>query len=101
MELICFEHVYKTYGQGEGEVHALDDVSFSVKEGEFCVLLGASGAGKTTLLNLLGGMDRASAGTILFGAPGGRTFYRVKVPTLPGSGKGIAERQGCPSRGGI
>lgn len=33
MELICFEHVYKTYGQGEGEVHALDDVSFSVKEG--------------------------------------------------------------------
>jgi putative ABC transport system ATP-binding protein len=66
MELICFEHVYKTYGQGEGEVHALDDVSFSVKEGEFCVLLGASGAGKTTLLNLLGGMDRASAGTILF-----------------------------------
>ena len=66
MELICFEHVYKTYGQGEGAVHALDDVSFSVKEGEFCVLLGASGAGKTTLLNLLGGMDRASSGTILF-----------------------------------
>lgn len=67
MELIRFEHVYKTYGKGEGQVHALADVSFSVKEGEFCVLLGASGAGKTTLLNLLGGMDRVSSGTILFG----------------------------------
>ena len=66
MELIRFEHVYKTYGQGESKVHALENVSFTVEEGEFCVLLGASGAGKTTLLNLLGGMDRASSGTILF-----------------------------------
>jgi len=55
MELIRFEHVSKIYGHGESEVRALDDVSFSVQEGEFCVLLGASGAGKTTLLNLLGG----------------------------------------------
>lgn len=35
------------------------------------------------------------------GAPGGRTFYRVKVPTPPGSGKGIAKQQGCPPRDGI
>lgn len=66
MELIRFEHVSKIYGHGESEVRALDDVSFSVQEGEFCVLLGASGAGKTTLLNLLGGMDKATSGTILF-----------------------------------
>ena len=39
--------------------------------------------------------------TAFYCAPGGRTFYRVKVPTLPGSGKGIAEQQGCPPRGGI
>ena len=56
----------KIYGQGDGVVRALDDVSFSVEEGEFCVLLGASGAGKTTLLNILGGMDSATSGTILF-----------------------------------
>ncbi|MGN1024402.1 MAG: ABC transporter ATP-binding protein [Lachnospiraceae bacterium] len=66
MQLIRFEHVDKIYGQGESEVRALDDVSFTVEEGEFCVLLGASGAGKTTLLNLLGGMDRVTSGTILF-----------------------------------
>ena len=41
-------------------------VSFSICEGEFCVLLGASGAGKTTLLNLLGGMDEVTSGTIEF-----------------------------------
>ncbi len=66
MHLIAFQHVNKIYGQGDGVVRALDDVSFSVEEGEFCVLLGASGAGKTTLLNILGGMDSATSGTILF-----------------------------------
>ena len=66
MHLITFQHVNKIYGQGDGVVRALDDVSFSVEEGEFCVLLGASGAGKTTLLNILGGMDSATSGTILF-----------------------------------
>lgn len=66
MHFITFQHVDKIYGQGDGAVRALDDVSFSVEEGEFCVLLGASGAGKTTLLNILGGMDSASSGTILF-----------------------------------
>ena len=66
MHLITFQHVNKIYGQGDGVVRALDDVSFSVEEGEFCVLLCASGAGKTTLLNILGGMDSATSGTILF-----------------------------------
>ena len=66
MHLIAFQHVNKIYGQGDGVVRALDDVSSSVEEGEFCVLLGASGAGKTTLLNILGGMDSATSGTILF-----------------------------------
>jgi putative ABC transport system ATP-binding protein len=66
MSIIQFSHVKKTYGQGAGAVHAVDDVSFSIEEGEFCVLLGASGAGKTTLLNLLGGMDTVTEGTITF-----------------------------------
>ena len=66
MQLISFEHVNKVYGTGEGAVQALNDVSFSIEEGEFCVLLGASGAGKTTLLNLLGGMDTTTDGTITF-----------------------------------
>ena len=61
---IEFDHVSKLYGTSEVPVRALDDVSFSVQKGEFCVLLGSSGAGKTTLLNLLGGMDTVTSGSI-------------------------------------
>lgn len=62
---IRFNNVSKTYGEGNSLVFALKNVSFEIKEGEFCVLLGASGAGKSTLLNMLGGMDSVSGGEIL------------------------------------
>ena len=62
---ISFEDVCKDYSAGETVVHAADHVSFQIEKGEFCVVLGPSGAGKTTVLNLLGGMDRATGGTIL------------------------------------
>ncbi|WP_442957244.1 ABC transporter ATP-binding protein [Porcincola intestinalis] len=64
MAYIEFKHVSKLYGTHEVPVRALDDVSFSVEKGEFCVVLGSSGAGKTTLLNLLGGMDAVTSGSI-------------------------------------
>ena len=63
---IRFENVWKRYGSGSAQVDALAGVSFSLEKGEFCVLLGSSGAGKTTLLNLLGGMDSATEGRIVF-----------------------------------
>ena len=63
-EFITFEKVEKTYKVGEVEIHALKDVSFSIKQGEICVIVGASGAGKTTILNILGGMDTMSEGTV-------------------------------------
>ncbi len=66
MSYITFEKVCKTYGSGESRVFALRDVSFSIDEGEFAVLLGSSGAGKTTLLNMLGGMDFVTSGRITF-----------------------------------
>lgn len=63
-ENIRIEHISKIYNQGlENEVRALDDVSFSLMEGEFVIILGASGAGKSTLLNILGGMDSATSGS--------------------------------------
>lgn len=64
-DFIEFENVSKTYEMGEVAIHALDDVSFSIEEGEFVVILGASGAGKSTILNLLGGMDTATSGKIV------------------------------------
>ena len=61
---VSFSHVSKVYRTGEVEIRAADDVTFSVKKGEFVVIVGPSGAGKTTVLNMLGGMDACSGGTI-------------------------------------
>lgn len=63
-EYISFENVNKFYTMGEQKITALDNISFSVNKGEFCVIVGPSGAGKTTLLNILGGMDTCNSGKI-------------------------------------
>ena len=64
MGYITFENVCKHYQTGDTVVKAVDNVSFSIEKGEFCVVLGPSGAGKTTILNLLGGKDKATSGRI-------------------------------------
>lgn len=56
----------KVYGTGAGAVHALRGIDLDLPEGEFTVLLGPSGSGKSTLLNILGGLDRPTAGTLAF-----------------------------------
>ena len=61
---VTFEHVTKVYGSGDGAVTALKDASFTIDQGEICVILGQSGAGKTTLLNILGGMDLLTSGKV-------------------------------------
>ncbi|MCM1308740.1 MAG: ABC transporter ATP-binding protein [Butyrivibrio sp.] len=62
---ISFERVTKKYRSGELAVTALDKASFTIAQGEICVIVGESGAGKTTLLNILGGMDSLSEGTVI------------------------------------
>lgn len=57
MKLVEFDNVCKYYKMGDNLIKANDNISFSINEGEFCVIVGPSGAGKTTVLNLLGGME--------------------------------------------
>ena len=63
--IIEFKNVNKHYQSGEHIVKAIDDISFTIDEGEFVIILGSSGAGKSTLLNLLGGMDTVTSGQII------------------------------------
>jgi putative ABC transport system ATP-binding protein len=65
MNILQIENLSKVYGKGETAVKALDNVSFSVKKGEFVAIIGPSGSGKSTLLHLLGGVDRPSSGKVL------------------------------------
>jgi len=55
----------KIYGEAETEVRALDNISFSVKKGEFVLVIGSSGSGKSTLLNMIGLLDRPTEGRVL------------------------------------
>jgi len=57
--------VTKIYGEAETKVRALDNVSFSVKKGEFVLVIGSSGSGKSTLLNMIGLLDRPTEGKVL------------------------------------
>ena len=72
--LLAFRDVYKVYGDGDGEVRALNGVDFEIRRGEFVAVMGASGSGKSTTLNILGCLDVPSAGSY--------DFMGVPVETL-------------------
>ena len=61
---VSMSDVTKVYKMGEVEIHAVDGVDFSIKKGEFVIVVGPSGAGKTTVLNILGGMDTVTRGEV-------------------------------------
>ncbi len=64
MQILKVKNLSKTYGSGENEVKAVDDISFEVNKGEFVAIVGASGSGKSTLLHLIGGVDEPTSGEI-------------------------------------
>jgi putative ABC transport system ATP-binding protein len=64
MEILKVENLTKIYGKGDNTVKALDNVSFSVKKGEFVAIIGPSGSGKSTLLHIIGGVDKPTSGKV-------------------------------------
>ena len=79
MEILKVKNLTKIYGKGETRVVALDDVSFSVNQGEFVAIVGASGSGKSTLLHLIGGVDRPTRGKVFIN---GEDIYQMDDDTL-------------------
>lgn len=74
MEILKVENLTKIYGKGTTKVVALDNVSFTVKKGEFVAIVGASGSGKSTLLHLIGGVDRPTSGKVYID---GKDIYKL------------------------
>ena len=64
MEILKVENLTKTYGKGDNQVRAVDNISFSIEKGEFVAIVGSSGSGKSTLLHLIGGVDRPTSGKV-------------------------------------
>ena len=79
MEILRVENLNKTYGKGENQVKAVDNISFSVEKGEFVAIIGASGSGKSTLLHLIGGVDRPTSGKVFID---GKDIYTLNDDNL-------------------
>lgn len=65
MQLLKVQNLSKVYGQGESQVNALQNATFSMEKGEFAAVVGESGSGKSTLLHLVGGLDTPTEGKVL------------------------------------
>ena len=79
MEILKVENLTKTYGKGETQINAVDNISFTVNKGEFVAIVGASGSGKSTLLHLIGGVDRPTSGKVYID---GKDIYSLNNDNL-------------------
>lgn len=86
MELLKVQNLSKIYGQGESQVKALWEVSFSMEKGEFAAVVGESGSGKSTLLHCVGGLDTPTGGKVLLD---GEDLFALDEKSAPSLGEGI------------
>ncbi len=77
--IIELKNVKKIYRMGNERISAVDDVSFTIKKGEFCCLYGVSGSGKSTLLNLMAGIEKVSSGQIIIK---GKNVHKMSEKSL-------------------
>lgn len=77
--IIELKNVKKIYRMGNERISAVEDVSFTIKKGEFCCLYGVSGSGKSTLLNLMAGIEKVSAGQIIIK---GKNVHKMSEKSL-------------------
>lgn len=65
MSILKIENISKSYGSGENQVRALDNVNLEIQNGEFIAITGSSGSGKSTLLHIIGSVDKPTSGRVL------------------------------------
>jgi putative ABC transport system ATP-binding protein len=81
-EIVRLKQVSKLYQQGKMEVRAVDQLSFSINEGDFAALCGPSGSGKTTVLNLIGGLDFPTEGDVYLEKKDLSELSRAEISTV-------------------
>ena len=80
--VLRIKNLEKRYHLKDGEIKALDDISFDVKSGEFISIVGPSGCGKSTLLSIIGGLEKKSKGILIYNKYGTKIAYMLQDDTL-------------------